>query len=93
MKLQGFIDVSHAVTAAASKREALARMEHLNIDSLPVVDGWQRFVGTVERAKPHDRPDPGGDRQDRRTLTYLYERRSPSRMSSNSILLRLTRRR
>lgn len=50
-KLPGFVGAEHAVTAITSKRDALARMEQLNVDILPVVDEQQRFVGTVERAK------------------------------------------
>ncbi|MDZ7380080.1 MAG: hypothetical protein ONB06_12135 [candidate division KSB1 bacterium] len=50
-KLPGFVGADHAVTAVTSKRDALARMEQLNIDILPVVDEQRRFVGTVERAK------------------------------------------
>jgi CBS domain-containing protein len=50
-KLPGFVGADHAVTAVTSKRDALARMEQLNVDILPVVDEQQRFVGTVERAK------------------------------------------
>jgi CBS domain-containing protein len=50
-KLPGFVSADHAVTAITSKRDALARMEQINTDLLPVVDDQQRFVGTVERAK------------------------------------------
>ena len=50
-KLPGFVGADHAVTAVTSKREALARMEQLNVDSLPVVDNARRFVGTVNRGK------------------------------------------
>jgi CBS domain-containing protein len=50
-KLPGFVGADHAVTAVTSKREALARMEQLNTDRLPVVNDQQRFVGTVERTK------------------------------------------
>lgn len=50
-KLPGFVGADHAVKATTSKRDALARMEQLNTDSLPVVDEQERFVGTVERAK------------------------------------------
>lgn len=50
-KLPGFVAAAHAVTAATSKRDALAHMEQLNTESLPVVDGKHQFVGTVERGK------------------------------------------
>ena len=50
-KLPGFVGADHAVTATTSKRDALARMEQLNTDILPVVDEQQHFTGTVERAK------------------------------------------
>jgi CBS domain-containing protein len=50
-KLPGFVGAEHAVTASTSKRESLARMEQLNVDSLPVVDNVRRFVGTVDRGK------------------------------------------
>ena len=49
--LPGFVGAEHAVTATTSKRDALARMEKLDTDSLPVIDEQQRFTGTVERAK------------------------------------------
>ena len=49
-KLPGFIASDLAVTKTTSKRDALASMERLNIDSLPVVNEAQVFVGTVERA-------------------------------------------
>ena len=50
-KLPGFVGAEHAITASTSKRESLARMEQLNVDSLPVVDNGRRFVGTVDRGK------------------------------------------
>jgi CBS domain-containing protein len=50
-KLPGFVSAESAVAAATSKREALARMEQINVDSLPVVDNARRFGGTVERGK------------------------------------------
>jgi len=49
--LPSFVGAYHAVTGTTSKRDALARMEKLDADSLPVVDEQQRFVGTVDRAK------------------------------------------
>jgi hypothetical protein len=50
-RLPGFVAAENAVTAAMSKRDALARMEQLHADSLPVVDQQRHFVGTVERSK------------------------------------------
>ena len=50
-KLPGFVGADQAVTVRTSKRDALARMEKRNTDSLPVVDEQQHFIGTVERAK------------------------------------------
>jgi CBS domain-containing protein len=50
-RLPGFVGAEHAVAAVTSKRDALARMEQLNVDSLPVVDNARRFVGTVDRGK------------------------------------------
>jgi CBS domain-containing protein len=49
--LPGFVGAGDAVTATTSKRDALARMEKLDADSLPVVDEQGRFAGTVERTK------------------------------------------
>lgn len=49
--LPGFIKGDDAVAATMSKRDALTRMEELDVDTLPVVDQQQRFIGTVERAK------------------------------------------
>jgi CBS domain-containing protein len=50
-KLPGFVSAEQAVTASTSKRAALARMEQLNTESLPVVNEHRHLVGTVERAK------------------------------------------
>ena len=50
-QLPGYVGVDAALQAETSKREALARMERLNVDLLPVVDAQGRFVGTVGRAK------------------------------------------
>jgi CBS-domain-containing membrane protein len=50
-KLPGFVPIAHAVTASTSKRDALALMENINSDSLPVVNDQQRFTGTVNRSK------------------------------------------
>jgi hypothetical protein len=49
--LPGFVGADNAVTEATSKRDALARMEKLDTDILPVVNEEGRFVGTVGRSK------------------------------------------
>jgi CBS domain-containing protein len=50
-KLPGFIPVEQAVTPTTSKRDALALMERINSESLPVVNDQKRFLGTVNRSK------------------------------------------
>ncbi len=50
-KLPGFVSADHATTPTTSKRDALARMEELNTDILPVINEQQHFIGTVERNK------------------------------------------
>jgi hypothetical protein len=50
-KLPGFVGADNAVTESTSKRDALARMEDLNTDILPVVNEESRFIGTVGRSK------------------------------------------
>lgn len=50
-RLPGFIGAEQAVVAGTSKREALARMETLGVDLLPVADGDGRFAGTVGRSR------------------------------------------
>lgn len=50
-KLPGFVGVDQAVTISTSKRDALARMEAVRADSLPVVNEQKHFVGTVDRSK------------------------------------------
>ena len=50
-KLPGFVSATNAVTPTTSKRDALASMEKLNTDSLPVIDEQRRFTGTVGRSK------------------------------------------
>ena len=49
--LPGFVGADNAVTEATSKRDALAKMEELDTDILPVVNEEGRFIGTVRRAK------------------------------------------
>ncbi|UVJ42854.1 hypothetical protein NVV94_19985 [Pseudomonas sp. LS1212] len=50
-KLPGFVGVDMAVTNITSKRDALARMEDLDIERLPVVNEDKFFMGTVGRAR------------------------------------------
>ena len=50
-KLPGFISADLAVTTTTTKRDALARMEQRNVDTLPVVNDARRFIGTVDRTK------------------------------------------
>jgi CBS domain-containing protein len=50
-KLPGFLSAEQAVTSSTSKRDALASMDLLNTDTLPIVDQDGKFTGTVERAK------------------------------------------
>lgn len=50
-RLPGFIKAEDALAVTATKREALARMEALGVDLLPVRDAQGRFAGTVGRAK------------------------------------------
>ena len=49
--MPGFVGADTAVTQVTSKRDALARMEKLDTDILPVVNEERRFVGTVGRSK------------------------------------------
>lgn len=50
-KLPGFVGVDVAVSSAMSRRDALALMEKLRTDSLPVINADKYFMGTVERSK------------------------------------------
>jgi hypothetical protein len=50
-KLPGFIGADQALSNATSKRDALALMEKLRSDVLPVTNEEGRFVGIVERTK------------------------------------------
>ncbi len=50
-KLPGFVGMEAAVTSSTSKREALARMDQLATQSLPVLNQEGFFKGTVERGK------------------------------------------
>jgi len=50
-KIPCFIVAQHAMHASTSKREALARMEKLDTNGLPVVNAQRHFVGTIQRAK------------------------------------------
>jgi CBS domain-containing protein len=49
--LPGFVPGGHAVTPMTSKRDALALMETINSDSLPVVNDQKHFIGSVSRSK------------------------------------------
>ncbi|MGH8355458.1 MAG: hypothetical protein ACRERY_18325 [Pseudomonas sp.] len=50
-QLPGFVGADQALSTTTSKRDALALMEKLRSDVLPVKNEQGRFVGTVERAK------------------------------------------
>lgn len=50
-KLPGFVGADQALSTTTTKRDALALMEKLRSDVLPVKNEQGRFVGTVERAK------------------------------------------
>jgi CBS domain-containing protein len=50
-KLPGFVGADQALSTTTSKRAALALMEKLRSDVLPVKNEQGRFVGTVERSK------------------------------------------
>lgn len=50
-KLPGFIAAEHAMKTSADKREALQLMEKMNVDTLPVVDEKNLYVGNVNRAR------------------------------------------
>ena len=50
-QLPGFIPVEWAVTSATSKLDALRAMADHEQDVLPVVDGEDRFIGTVEQPR------------------------------------------
>ena len=50
-QLPGFVGADQAVTPTTSKRDALAKMEALNTDRLPVIDDKRHFLGTLERSK------------------------------------------
>jgi hypothetical protein len=50
-KLPGFVHVEQAVGPLTSKRDALALMETISSDSLPVVSDQKQFLGMVNRSK------------------------------------------
>ncbi len=50
-RLPGFVGKLDAVARDMSKRDVLRKMEELGANSLPVVDGSELFVGTVERSR------------------------------------------
>ena len=50
-ELPGFVGLETAVSQKADKREALAKMERLSVDWLPVVNPRNEFVGVVDRSR------------------------------------------
>ena len=50
-RLPRFIPSQHAVTEQTHKRQALKKMEDLNVDTLPVVDTTNHFAGLVNRSR------------------------------------------
>jgi hypothetical protein len=50
-RLPGFIGLENALNKQTDKRQALQKMEKLNMDTLPVVEEKQRFVGIVNRSR------------------------------------------
>lgn len=50
-RMPGFVAAEQAVAKDLSKRDVLRQLDLLRVDSLPVVDGEGRFVGTVERSR------------------------------------------
>jgi hypothetical protein len=50
-RLPGFIGRQHALNEQTDKRQALQRMEVLNLDTLPVVQEKERFSGIVDRSR------------------------------------------
>jgi hypothetical protein len=50
-RLPGFIGLQDALNKQTDKRQALQKMEALNLDTLPVVQEKDRFVGIVDRSR------------------------------------------
>jgi len=50
-RLPGFVGSDQALKTDANKREALERMDEMNIDWLPVIDEDGRFAGLVDRSR------------------------------------------
>lgn len=50
-RLPGFVGAQTALTSRADKAEALTRMETANVDTLPVVDERNRYIGIVNRSR------------------------------------------
>jgi CBS domain-containing protein len=50
-RLPGFVGADKAVSRELSKVDTMRRMDELRVDSLPVVDDDDAFVGTVERSR------------------------------------------
>lgn len=51
LRLPGIISRDKAITKKTDKRQALMRMESLDVQTLPVVDEAGQFVGIVDRSK------------------------------------------
>jgi hypothetical protein len=49
--LPGFVATDQAIAETTDKQNALARMEKLNTDWLPVISNGGRFLGVVERSR------------------------------------------
>jgi hypothetical protein len=49
--LPGFVSADHAMHVKDDKRRALQEMEVMNVDTLPVVDGENRYQGIVNRSR------------------------------------------
>ena len=49
--IPGFITAEHAITRDSDKRSVLATMDSLNVETLPVVDRTEKFVGIVDRSR------------------------------------------
>ncbi len=50
-ELPGFVSVEYAIPPTLSKRQALTQLDKMRVDSLPVIDSRNYFVGTVSRSQ------------------------------------------
>jgi len=50
-RLPGFVSIKDAIKNDADKQKALEKMEALNIDTLPVINEKNRFIGLVDRSR------------------------------------------